>query len=47
MTALDHDASLEEVQSATEYADPSTTKRSARRENHPEKPACFVGMLQC
>jgi len=47
MTALAHDARLAEVPSATAQADPPTTKRSVRRENSPEKPARFVGVLQC
>jgi LPXTG-motif cell wall-anchored protein len=40
-TALDHGASLEDVQSAAGHADPSTTKLSDRRGDNPEQAASF------
>ena len=40
-TALDNGASLEDVQSAAGYADPSTTKLYDRRGYNPEKSASF------
>ena len=40
-TALDNGASLEDVQSAADHADPSTTKLYDRRGYNPEKSASF------